>query len=32
VFVHIDKFDWKEVDGMDKPTRGGFGSTGGHHE
>lgn len=32
VFVHIDKFEWKEVDGMEKPTRGGFGSTGGHHE
>ncbi len=30
VFVHIDKFDWEEVDTMIKPSRGGFGSTGGH--
>lgn len=28
VFVHIDKFEWEEVDGMTKPNRGGFGSTG----
>lgn len=27
VFVKIDKFDWEEVDTMDKKTRGGFGST-----
>ena len=27
VFVKIDKFDWEEVDEMDKKTRGGFGST-----
>jgi dUTP pyrophosphatase len=32
VFVHIDKFDWEEVDAMEKPSRGGFGSTGGHAE
>jgi len=31
VFVHIDKFEWNEVEQMSKPTRGGFGSTGGHH-
>lgn len=30
VFVHIDKFAWEEVDAMDRPSRGGFGSTGGH--
>ncbi len=30
VFVHIDKFDWEEVETMKKPSRGGFGSTGGH--
>lgn len=28
VFVHIDKFDWEEVDEMSKESRGGFGSTG----
>lgn len=28
VFVHIDKFDWEEVEEMSRPTRGGFGSTG----
>lgn len=28
VFVHIDKFDWEEVDEMNKESRGGFGSTG----
>jgi len=27
VFVKIDKFDWEEVETMDKKTRGGFGST-----
>ena len=27
VFVHIDKFDWNEVGAMEKPSRGGFGST-----
>ena len=27
VFVKIDKFDWEEVNEMDKKTRGGFGST-----
>jgi dUTP pyrophosphatase len=28
VFVHIDKFEWEEVEKMTKPSRGGFGSTG----
>ena len=28
VFVHIDKFDWEEVEEMGNETRGGFGSTG----
>lgn len=27
VFVKIDKFDWEEINEMDKKTRGGFGST-----
>jgi len=27
VFVHIDKFEWEEVEKMEKPSRGGFGST-----
>jgi len=27
VFVHIDKFEWEEVEQMDQPSRGGFGST-----
>ena len=27
VFVKIDKFEWEEVDEMNKKTRGGFGST-----
>lgn len=31
VFVRIDKFEWKEVGEMEKPSRGGFGSTGGYH-
>lgn len=30
VFVRVDTFEWEEVDVMKKPTRGGFGSTGGH--
>lgn len=30
VFVRIDKFDWEEVEAMDKASRGGFGSTGGY--
>ncbi len=30
VFVHIDKFEWEETETMNKPSRGGFGSTGGH--
>lgn len=32
VFVKIDKFDWEEVQKISKPTRGGFGSTGGYSE
>lgn len=28
VFVKIEKAEWEEVDSLDKPTRGGFGSTG----
>jgi dUTP pyrophosphatase len=32
VFVHIDKFDWEEVDAMKNPSRGGFGSTGGYQK
>ncbi len=27
VFVHIDKFEWEEVEKMDGKNRGGFGST-----
>lgn len=30
VFVRVDTFEWNEVEVMQKPTRGGFGSTGGH--
>jgi dUTP pyrophosphatase len=29
VFVHIDKFEWEEVEEMSRESRGGFGSTGG---
>lgn len=29
VFVHVDKFEWKEVEEMKDKSRGGFGSTGG---
>jgi dUTP pyrophosphatase len=32
VFVRVDTFEWNEVDVMKKPSRGGFGSTGGHTE
>lgn len=28
VFVHIDKFDWNEVEEVKEKSRGGFGSTG----
>ena len=28
VFVHIDKFEWEEVDEIKEESRGGFGSTG----
>lgn len=31
IFVRIDKFEWDEVEKIEKPTRGGFGSTGGYH-
>ena len=27
IFVKVDKFEWEEVDNMNKKTRGGFGST-----
>ncbi len=30
VFVHIDKFEWEEVDEIKEESRGGFGSTGGY--
>ncbi|MEK7126677.1 MAG: dUTP diphosphatase [Patescibacteria group bacterium] len=30
VFVKIDKFEWEEVDDINKNSRGGFGSTGGY--
>ena len=32
VFVKIDKFEWEEVDDINKNSRGGFGSTGGYHK
>jgi dUTP pyrophosphatase len=28
IFARIDRFDWAEVEEIEKPTRGGFGSTG----
>lgn len=31
VFVRVDKPNFEEVDHIDRATRGGFGSTGGHH-
>ncbi len=31
VFVKIDKFEWEEVEKIDKESRGGFGSTGGYN-
>lgn len=31
VFVKIDRFSFEEVSEMQKPSRGGFGSTGGYH-
>ncbi|MFA5820580.1 MAG: dUTP diphosphatase [Candidatus Gracilibacteria bacterium] len=31
VFVKIDKFEWEEVEKIDKGSRGGFGSTGGYN-
>ncbi|OGJ42741.1 dUTPase [Candidatus Peregrinibacteria bacterium RIFCSPLOWO2_01_FULL_39_12] len=31
VFVKIDKFEWEEVDDINKNSRGGFGSTGGYN-
>lgn len=30
VFVRIDKFEWEEMDELDRASRGGFGSTGGY--
>ncbi len=32
VFVHIDKFEWEEVDEIKEESRGGFGSTGGYNQ
>ena len=32
VFVHIDKFEWEEVDEIKEESRGGFGSTGGYNK
>ena len=32
VFVHIDKFEWEEVDEINTESRGGFGSTGGYNQ
>lgn len=32
VFVKIDKFEWEEVEEMERASRGGFGSTGGMKE
>jgi dUTP pyrophosphatase len=31
VFVKIDKFEWEEIDKIEKTSRGGFGSTGGYN-
>lgn len=31
VFVKIEKFEFEEVTILERPTRGGFGSTGGYH-
>lgn len=28
IFVHIDRFEWEEVEGIREKSRGGFGSTG----
>jgi len=28
IFVRVDRFEWEEVDSMEAPSRGGFGSTG----
>lgn len=30
VFVKVDRFEWNEVETIDKESRGGFGSTGGY--
>ena len=32
VFVHIDKFEWEEVEEIKEESRGGFGSTGGYNQ
>lgn len=32
IFVKIEKADWEEVDEMERPTRGGIGSTKGYRE
>lgn len=31
LFMRVDKFEWNEMDKMEKPTRGGFGSTDREH-
>lgn len=28
IFVHVDRVEWVEIEEVEKPTRGGFGSTG----
>jgi dUTP pyrophosphatase len=30
IFVRVDRMEWEEVDKIDVPTRGGFGSSGGY--
>lgn len=32
IFVRVDVAEWEEVDEVKKPTRGGYGSTGGYHK
>ncbi len=28
IFVHVDRVEWEEIEEVERPTRGGFGSTG----